>query len=126
MKPRLNAAFKALRAEGIIARQNFSCCSSCAGYAITGIAVKRVQAGRSVHGVTFYHRQDTAGMFENGLLYIRYGNVDSTELGSIGLPPEEVGAIVCQKLTEAGLKWWWDGDPDECIVTYIGHPSVGS
>jgi hypothetical protein len=115
MKVRLNRAFAALRRQGLIARQNYLCCSSCAGYSITEDAVKRVGKGKKVNGCVFYHRQDTERFLEGNTLFLAYGELDSTELGTIGLPTAQVGALVMAALEAEGLEPHWDGDPNARI-----------
>ena len=75
-------AYTELRKEGIVCRANFSCCSNCGGYEITDIAEKMVRDGKTVNGCVFWHRQDEDCYWENGLLYLRYGDMESTELGT--------------------------------------------
>src|SRR5574343_700276 len=115
MKVRLNRAFAAMRAMGLIARQNFECCGSCAGYAITEDAVIRVSKGKKVNGAVYYHNQANERFLEGGELNIGYGQLDSTEKGPIGLEAEKVGALVMAALEAAGLEPYWDGNPNSTI-----------
>ena len=115
-KGKLNQAFKDLRKEGLIARQNFMCCGSCAGYSLTEMAVNKVRAGKVVNGAVFYHNQDKESLYNDGTLYLGYGNLDSTELGEIGLPTIEVGKIVVRILEKNGLQYEWDGTEDQRIL----------
>jgi hypothetical protein len=115
MKVRLNRAFAAMRRQGLIARQNFSCCGGCAGYEITEDAVKLVKKGRKVNGSVFYHRQDTERFMDGETLFLAYGPLESTELGTIGLSTEAVGTLVMAALEAEGLHPSWNGDPDARI-----------
>lgn len=117
LREKLNIAFKIMRKNGLIARQNYLCCGSCAGYDLTIDAVKRVQSGKIVNGCCFYTRQDNSGLQFNGRVYLGYGCLESTEAGTIGLSTEHVGVIVVDALDRAGLKYEWDGNPDTRILT---------
>lgn len=117
---KVTAAFKAVRKEGLIARQNFKCCGSCAGYDLATQVEKMPEAKRQkVKGAVFYHRQDTQRMMEEECLFLNFGQIDSQEVGEVGLPTEEVGKIVTRVFKEAGLNVEWDGDKYSRIkVTY--------
>ena len=115
MTLRLNRAFAALRKQGLLARQNFLCCGSCAGYALTEDAVARTRKGKKVNGCVFYHRQDTERFLTGDTLFLGYGPLDSTELGTIGLTTREVGTLVVAALEAEGLEPHWDGNPDTRI-----------
>jgi len=58
MTNQITAAFKALRKHGYTARQNFSCCSSCAWYELG-------EQGKS-EKVVFYNRQAGAALRDAG------------------------------------------------------------
>src|SRR5262245_35729714 len=55
---RLDMAFADLERQGILARQNYWCCSTC-GHSAAWEEVKQAQAQRPVNGYVFYHNQDT-------------------------------------------------------------------
>ncbi len=119
-KDKLNAAFKNLRKQGFIAKQNFQCCNSCAGYEIATQVKEMPEAKRAkVKGVVTYNRQSTERAFHprwgNGHLLITYGPVTVDEVGEFGLPTVEVGNALKAALEEQGLKVKWDGNPDSCI-----------
>ena len=120
---KLNAAFKNLRKQGFIARQSFSCCSSCAGYKIATDVKEMKEAKRAkVKGWVFYTRQDVARprerwSYRGGTqrLFLAYGPVSVHEVGDFGLPTVEVGQAIKAALEEQGLKVEWDGDPNKRI-----------
>lgn len=132
---RLNRAFHLMRRRGLIAKANYECCSSCAGYGITNEAVKLIDSGKrtkdSIKGCCYYHGQDNEivrqylyeerswrrcdPVFPKDSMMLRYGPLDSQEHGEIGLSTKEVGMIVCDCLMEAGVKFAWEGDPGRCI-----------
>ena len=100
---RLDQAFEELEKEGIIARQNFSCCQNCGHSEIGGERADAEAEGRQVWGYTFYHMQDTEGACEGGLLYLAYG--------SFGEPDDTlgVGERIARALERAGLTVEWNG-----------------
>jgi hypothetical protein len=126
---KLNEAFKRFRRAGLVARQNFLCCSGCAGYALTLDIEKRIDAGKDrPKGVIFYHRQDAEALrdrpsrpfesrqvAEDRTMCLRYGQVNSSKYGWIGEDTAEVGRLVCAVLADVGIGYDWSGDPNKCI-----------
>jgi hypothetical protein len=101
---RLDRAFEELEREGIVARQNFTCCQTC-GHSEIGGEIALVQAqGREVHGYTFYHMQDTEGACADGFLYLAYGSVSGDRQETVN-----VGQRIARSLERAGLTVEWDG-----------------
>lgn len=116
-KAKLNVAFSLMRKAGLAARQNFSCCSSCAGYALTqSVEDKPAKKRSKIQGTCFYHRQDAAGLLAGDDLMLRYGPLNSEKHGQIGLETVEVGRLVVACLADAGLDYEWSGNPSECIT----------
>jgi hypothetical protein len=116
---RLSTAFRAMRKAGLLARQNFLCCGNCGGYAMATKAVELKKAGKTVNGCAFYHAQANESKNEGRDFYITYGELDTTEFGTIGLPTVEVGKIVASCLADAGVKHEWNGDPNQNIKVVI-------
>jgi hypothetical protein len=108
---KLDVAFRSLNRKGVIARQNFSCCSNCGEAEIGGEMNEAKENGRKVIGYAFYHMQDKESAVEGHGIYIKYGAavVDETRTRLIG---EKIMAA----LTDAGLKAKWNGKPDTCVV----------
>jgi hypothetical protein len=106
---RLDQAFAALEEQGIIARQNFSCCQNC-GHAEIGEEIANAEAeGRKVQGYTFYHMQDTEGACEGGFLYLAYGsNGNRAQI-------VRIGRRIARALEQAGLTVEWDGSAAQRI-----------
>ena len=101
---RLDAAFAALEREGVICRQNFSCCGSCGASEIWDEMAAAEEAGLPVQGYAFYHMQDTEAAVQGDGLYLSYGAVaDGSE------PAEAVGRAVVEALERKGLDPIWDG-----------------
>lgn len=66
----LNRAFAALEEEGVIARQNFTCCGTCASAEIWG----EMDDSREWKGYIYFHQQDTESLAESGGTYIGFGS----------------------------------------------------
>ena len=99
---------------GYVAKQNFSCCNSCAGYDISVKVAEnagkvRKGAKQDVRGCVFYHRQATESMNTGGTLYLSYGQLGTTK-GDFGLPTAEGGKEIATVLKKHGLKVEWNGD----------------
>ncbi|MFI6943141.1 DUF6891 domain-containing protein [Streptomyces sp. NPDC050418] len=101
---RIAAAFTALDAGGITAREHFTCCRTC------GLAEIRGAGEEDARGFVFFHFQGTEAAAEHGDLALYYGGFKCT--------PEytaKIGHEVVAALQEAGLSTQWSGSPDEAI-----------
>ncbi|CAL1692936.1 hypothetical protein MMB232_03119 [Brevundimonas subvibrioides] len=107
---RLDAAFAALEADGVIARQNFSCCGSCGSHEIWDEIDQARDAGRPAHGYAFYHMQDTDAAVEGHGLYLGYGAEDGHPGGAVA-----VGHAIVSRLGEQGLATDCDGRVEKRI-----------
>jgi hypothetical protein len=107
----LDQAFEELESEGVLARQNFTCCQTCGHYEI-GSEIDDAQAGstRQIDGYTFYHMQDTEGACEGGFLYLAYGATAHTPQATV-----QVGQRIVRALERAGLEVEWNGSAAERI-----------
>lgn len=122
MKERITAAFKAVRKHGILARQHFSCCGSCAGYELACKMDEAREAGRPKRGAVYYHRQATEGFYSRGEVYLGFGcdaNAPEVERASDTEEDERtrlVGCFTVEALAEAGLDVEWDCTAGRCIL----------
>ena len=66
----LNRAFAALEEEGVIARQNFTCCGTCASAEIWD----EIDDSREWKGYIYFHQQDTESLAESGGTYVGFGS----------------------------------------------------
>lgn len=107
---RLDAAFAALQRRGVIARQNFSCCSNC-GHAEMWDEMREMGPNCRVSGYAFYHVQDTESAVEDGSLWVKYGAVAEGDEAAAA-----VGAAIAEELRQAGLTVEWDGDPGRAVA----------
>ena len=96
---RLTAAFEALEASGITAREDFACCRNCG---LTEIGAERAGA----RGFVFFPTQCTEGAAAGQGLILLFGGFDGAEETTTAVGHEVVAA-----LTAAGLSAQWDGNP---------------
>jgi hypothetical protein len=109
-KSQLNAAFKAARKAGLLARQNFMCCGTCGSYALGEKITERAAAGKPTAGYVFYHAQDTDDL-NYGYVYLKYSSAQSDDDDGT----REVGKTLRAIFEEAGMLVEWDGDPMQTI-----------
>jgi hypothetical protein len=102
---RLDSAFEALEEQGIVARQNFSCCGTCGSSEIWDEMENARNAGKLVRGYTFFHMQDTESAVDGCGLYLNYGSIDEGEKAAIA-----VGHVIQRELEKSGFSTNWDGD----------------
>lgn len=121
-KERLNLAFKNLRKHGLLARQNYWCCSGCACCAITQDAEKLVGRGKRVTGGVYYHKQAGDRLRAGGEFYVGFGVITSEKYGKLGTTDEDIGRLVVSEFTKAGLRVQWDGNADKSILVQPGEP----
>jgi hypothetical protein len=106
---KLDEAFAELEWRGIVARQNFTCCSNCGHDEIWG-EIKQAGQTHEVKGYAFYHMQDTERACEGGELYLKYG---STARGEENVA--EVGRAIVEELRRVGLQVEWNGRSDTAV-----------
>jgi hypothetical protein len=132
IRPRLTAAFRALRRQGFIARQNYACCSSCAAHRLAkdvlGFTPTKLM---KLQGAVYYHRQDADALLHaylSGRLHLRYGQVhvtdDSNTLHRYGLETIMVGEAVHHALEAADLTVAWDYTPNTAIQVTGINPKL--
>jgi len=107
---RLDAAFAALDAEGIVARANFTCCMTC-GVAEMGDEIQlALDSGQPAHGYVFFHQQDTEAAVEGRGVFLAYCAEQEGEAAALA-----VGRRVVAELAAHGLAPRWDGSWDHRI-----------
>jgi hypothetical protein len=105
---RLDGAFAALNARGIVARQDFSCCNNC-GFDEIWDEIDREEERHPVEGYVFYHLQATERAIQTGGLLMAYGCIEESPEAL-----ERVANAVVTELRRAGLNAIWGGT--------AGHP----
>lgn len=102
---RLDAACDALEAQGIVCRQNFTCCGTCGAAEIRDEMHATEAAGGMVRGYAFYHAQDTDAAVDGGGLYLNYGAVTDDDDDAVA-----IGRLVAQEMSAHGLTVSWSGN----------------
>lgn len=102
---RIDQAFAELEKQGIVARQNFSCCQSCGFAEIGDECSEFTKKGTSIEGYTFYHMQDTENAVEGYGIYLSYGSTQDGEAAAIN-----VGRQIVLVLQNKGLSPQWAED----------------
>lgn len=97
--PDLKAAFRQLRKEGMFAKMNFMCCSSCASAAIP----------EDKEQYCFFHMQDNESRKKGKPFYLSYGASDWDKAA-------EVGKRVCEVLAEHNVTTEWEGTSDKRVL----------
>jgi hypothetical protein len=122
-KSRLNALFRRLRKDGLMARQNFSCCMSCGCFEIaTDYGDLRDQGqGEALKGYVFYHKQDTDGLKRTGRLALRFGQLGcyrgEKEMKYKGpLTAEQVADLIVTACKDLKVKYEWNSDVNTVIA----------
>ena len=98
---RLDEAFEEMNRAGIVARQNYGCCRTCA----TAEIHLEIAQMPGAAGYAFYHEQDTECALDTGTLYLSFGPVDETEAHTLA-----IGRRIVQILRLVGLETDWNGD----------------
>lgn len=101
---RLRAAFADLESQGVVCRENFSCCGTC-GSAEIGEEMEEAEArGNTVIGYAFFHMQDTERAVEGGGLFFNYGAIGAGKAAA-----EVVGRLIAHAMKQQGLLTTWNG-----------------
>ena len=108
---RLDAAFAALEKQGVISRQNFSCCGTCGSTEIWDEIDAVEKAGGPALGYAFYHIQDTESAVEGYGLCLNYGACEEGEE-----PALAIGRRIVAELERHGLRTDWNGSWDKRIA----------
>ena len=108
---RLDLAFAELNDLGILARQNFSCCTSCGVDEID--RELRFKKHGSKIGYVFFTRNDACSAV-HGLLCLAFGSRDATPASM-----RRVAKAVLACLLRHKLKARWSGDIDEKILIRV-------
>jgi hypothetical protein len=112
---RLDAAFDALNARGIVARHDWWCCQTCGHAAMPDACDNAATANPAVavRGYAFYHNQDTESAAEGHGLMLAFGTHRAEDA------PEEVARTVVATLREHGLEVEWNGRVETRIAVRL-------
>ncbi len=103
----LTVPFKQLIEEGILALENFSCCTRCGCIEIEDEIKERE---KEFHGFCFYHAQDDENRRNGHSFYLCYGSTEKDDNGWGWALAIEVGHRIVEVLNQHGIKTNWNGD----------------
>lgn len=111
---KLDKVFERLEDEGIVSRQNFTCCQSC-GHAEIWEEIEQAKQDHEVSGYVFYHQQDTERACDEGMLYLAYGSVENADASALA-----VATKISEELTSCGFKVDWNGSLEKriCLLNF--------
>ena len=107
---RLNQAFAALNRQGIVARQDFSCCNNC-GFTEIWDEIEQEERRQPVAGYVFYHLRATERAIKVGELLLAYGSIEDDPAAL-----QRVANKVVTELRRVGLNASWRGTTSHPIV----------
>lgn len=108
-------AFQELRRLGYLARMNFWCCSTCAGYALGQMWDKKP----TKKGAIYFHRQNEEYYWESGRLHIHYFGGRTGDNGEEATrKTKEVGEAIVNTLVKRGITYRWNGSSDRAIEVF--------
>ncbi|MFF5078433.1 DUF6891 domain-containing protein [Actinoplanes sp. NPDC000266] len=100
----LTLAFAELNDLGVLARQNFACCGTCAAAEIHG----ERDGSRHWRGYLWFHEQDTESLIAGGALYLGYGAYDAPEAGYQAAVERLMDDVVFPVLHRHGMRPDWN------------------
>jgi hypothetical protein len=107
---RLQKAIVALEGNGIVTRQNFTCCQTC-GHAEIGEEIERFElAGNHARGYAFFHQQATESAVDGRDINFAYGTVGDQHSAV------EIAKEVADSMRAAGLRVKWNGKDTMCVM----------
>ncbi|GAB3398432.1 hypothetical protein GCM10027515_03630 [Schumannella luteola] len=123
----LTDAFAELETLGVVARQNFSCCGTCA----SGEIWDERPADRPSRGYVYFHMQDTEQLIESNSTYLGYGAfpdayLSEAEWNALDEPAQNefyertttalMDEVVTPTLTRHGIQVVWNHRLDTRIL----------
>lgn len=122
---KLNALFRLLRREGLVARQNHLCCGGCAAASIGEMA-----RARGLRGGVYYHQQDAEALRPTNVWGVRTRKLgdEVVRLGFGAADGEgekrdaltvEIGETICKAAARVGLATRWNGSAHERIQVLL-------
>lgn len=109
VRSNLARAFGELNERGVVARENFTCCGTCASAEIGG----ERDESRHWHGYVWYHQQDTESLIESedGSVYLGYGAFTEPDLDEAAYEAEVrriLDDLVFPALRRHGMEVSWN------------------
>lgn len=100
---KLDEAFAELDRNGIVARQNYTCCQTC-GHTEIGYELGKTSVHRRVRGYVFFHHGDTENVVNADHLYLAYGSLNQGDEEVLAVAHEAVAV-----LRKHGFTVEWNG-----------------
>lgn len=116
-KKKLNKAFELMKDCGLIARQNFYCCSNCASHSAYILATLEMARGETCLGFAYYDSQEEARRREGEDFYLGYGVAPDLDLDPV-LSFESVGLLICACLRKVDISHSWAGNGNDKILIH--------
>jgi hypothetical protein len=111
---RLDVAFGELNRAGVVARQHFSCCGTCAAAEIRNVMGELAAQGASVRGYTSYDVQSTESAARGYGIALNYGASEDGEAAAL-----RIGHEVVDALSRHGLTTDWNGTWEKRITVQL-------
>jgi Domain of unknown function (DUF6891) len=116
---RLQRAFEQLEQGGVLARENYWCCQTCAYSAIDQEIAEASERGEEPRGYVLFHNQDTDRAVETGSLMLRYGGVTEDPKSQGVAATKKIGDEIVALLRSLDFQPEWSGSPDDVITLPI-------
>lgn len=116
---RLRQTFEVLEERGVLARENYWCCQTCAYAAIDEEIAEELDAGGAVRGYVLFHSQDTDRAVESGHLLLRYGGITRDPERDGPEASKAIGEELVALLRSSDFAPDWSGSPNDVITLPI-------
>lgn len=108
----ISTAFRALRKQGIVARQRFMCCQGCA---LHKLFQEYNAAEKKPVGYVFFHKQNAERLDADGHVYLAFGVFGRKNRGRTAA---DMGKLIVAACEAAGCPVDWSGDADTRILVW--------
>jgi len=112
MADNIAVAFRSLRKQGFVARQNFCCCQGCA---LSKLLQEAHGAEDAPTGYCFFTKQDRKRLDAEGRVLLAFGIFPSEKKSSTA---GEVGKLIVATCETAGCAVDWSGSTSEKILVW--------
>lgn len=115
MADNISIAFRALRKQGLLARQRFMCCQGCALNKLSQ-EFNAAPDDAKPAGYVFFHKQDAKVLNEHGRVHLAFGIFGRQR--QAGHTAADVGKLVVEACKAAGCPVDWSGDAGTRILVW--------
>ncbi|GHA49892.1 hypothetical protein GCM10008927_13540 [Amylibacter ulvae] len=111
---RLTHAMNALEQNGIVARQNFSCCGTCGSLEINDEIKAYNQENKTpARGYVFFHQQATEAVVDGADINFHYGSALDARSETADVA---IGQELADAMRNAGFEVDWNGTIRQCVM----------